>query len=595
MTLKRDKLPLTEIMQYERKGGWGRSIRGAEKAVAKLLSKDDTKNYAIELSLHLDLVACARMLQPANLASCLGDRLKPALETLQKAKVQLHTTTQVNLARKAAEKLCSDLRQRGAQDVNLAAMALYDIISPWPVGPTESASFDSVRPQLGAVVSGSQTVKTRVFTNFIIKSFVVPLLVDKNPKVDLIKCVMTTFVKRMQSLDVLKLNDNDAQVVADFEEITHAIVGLVGSPHDFLDHKEEVLALRDAIGTEGGGMLTAVANAAKSSTYFSDKLQKLVDAMDSLAEVRPLATKAVEDLSQDSNLAAALAAGSCLITKYDELVPSEALHALKELVQTKANQFYKDAVAANEDSRSMTDAEVQAGSQALHEVCLAFPMDEWANNLQAQFGALTRGVAAKSFGQAMLAATRQLAVSLDANSERPPAGDLDKLTEILNQAHEKVHFQDKEQQGAIHRCFLSALKFEHVRISAEWRPLYATMGELGVFWNDQNRGGDVGKRLTLATKGSELLVHTAAVALWTDSLPKAWVPKAAEMLLAGERFRQAYVDAGVMEYCSDDDKSKPKKMRVVGDHPWQQTIAKIEREFSVTYDKLVEKAARWVN
>jgi hypothetical protein len=91
---KRAKLPLADAMIGEPKGGWGRSVRGAERVRCSLAQNADTMADASALQHHLDLFALARTLQPTNVMSLDDGQLSIARPFLQKVGVVAPTCFQ---------------------------------------------------------------------------------------------------------------------------------------------------------------------------------------------------------------------------------------------------------------------------------------------------------------------------------------------------------------------------------------------------------------------------------------------------------------------------------------------------------------------
>ena len=56
-------LPLDQVMEFEKKGGWGRHIRGAEQAVKRLATNEATMSMSLALQEYIDDVLLARKLQ----------------------------------------------------------------------------------------------------------------------------------------------------------------------------------------------------------------------------------------------------------------------------------------------------------------------------------------------------------------------------------------------------------------------------------------------------------------------------------------------------------------------------------------------------
>ena len=81
--------PLESIMMYEKKGGWGRSVRGAEKAVAKFMANEATKADGMDLSQHLEYVQACRSLQPDPLKTLLPERLEAVIKLSRKPRSSL--------------------------------------------------------------------------------------------------------------------------------------------------------------------------------------------------------------------------------------------------------------------------------------------------------------------------------------------------------------------------------------------------------------------------------------------------------------------------------------------------------------------------
>lgn len=123
---KKSLVPIGEVMLAEKKGGWGRSIRGIEYTISKLNRTEGTSHLAMQLQAHLDLVTCARMLQPTQITSLIPSKLKEVLDKLTRAGIKLEPPTQLLLLKKVV----ADVVQ-GCAEPESRATKLYDLLRPW--------------------------------------------------------------------------------------------------------------------------------------------------------------------------------------------------------------------------------------------------------------------------------------------------------------------------------------------------------------------------------------------------------------------------------------------------------------------------------
>jgi len=100
---KKKMLPLAAVATEERKGGWGRSIRGAKATAKKLAKKAATQKWGMILTNYLELVDYAQMLQPAMLQSVDRNRLHVILKAMLKAQVVFPKSLHFLLVQKELE------------------------------------------------------------------------------------------------------------------------------------------------------------------------------------------------------------------------------------------------------------------------------------------------------------------------------------------------------------------------------------------------------------------------------------------------------------------------------------------------------------
>lgn len=113
-----DTLPLREVIAGEKKGGWGRSIRGANQVLSKYMKNGDTKDLGLQLSAHLELVHIARSMQAANIPAIDSEEnVGMMADRLKKAGVELPEAVQVALVYRKMSILRKSLSE-DASDTN---------------------------------------------------------------------------------------------------------------------------------------------------------------------------------------------------------------------------------------------------------------------------------------------------------------------------------------------------------------------------------------------------------------------------------------------------------------------------------------------
>ena len=137
-------LPLTKVILGEPKGGWGRSIRGAERCEASFRKQPDHINLANELSRYLEAVVLARALQPDKLSGVDDAKMRIALTNFKKMNFEIPPSLQgAFLARRV-----SQFRRR-IQDSEATQESVDELLKfmlPWRLDDTP-CPFDFGSPR----------------------------------------------------------------------------------------------------------------------------------------------------------------------------------------------------------------------------------------------------------------------------------------------------------------------------------------------------------------------------------------------------------------------------------------------------------------
>jgi hypothetical protein len=517
---KKHALPLDEIMLFERKGGWGRSIRGAEKAVGKLMANEATKADGMDLSQHLEYVHACRSLQPALLKTLSPERLEAVIKLLSRGGVNLATPVLLGLASKEGERVA--LLTRETPDTK-HWKSLIEVVGPWPQGQAKEV-FNPMAPRMSAI-PGTQTKAASTFSKTIVRQTVVALILDGASKADGLQCGMEVLQEYLEKVDLVEVSACEAALVSDMKDMCSGILGIIGSVQTFLSKKGDVEHLEKHTGSDGSSVLGAVANAFNHSEHYKERLKALSDSRDTLAEASPIMMDLIARLGQECSIPDALHESCEHFVKYHDLLPSFAVQPWKAKVKQEALAYAKrlEVMAASADTARSEEfrATCAKATNIFHELTVAFPMDEWAHSAQAEVAAVAQSIAALGFDRAMEQAIGSATQQLDSMSKPLVPETLEKLEKVLREAQPEVHFTAKPHQEKIKECLEMYLQHDHRRTGDKWQSTLDAMKTLCSFVI----GGDkkvLEARIGVCDAHAALLTSMESCQAFLQMIPEEW-------------------------------------------------------------------------
>lgn len=478
---KKSKLPLDAIMQYEKKGGWGRSIKGAHKAVEKLSRSQETQCDAMELSRHIDLALNARALQPSNLASVMPDKLKSILTSLMQAKVTIHGSVQMNLVKKAGDEICGKLQREA--DTAQHTRTFCKLMSPWRASGSKEEGFDPLNPCM-SLADVPEREKSIAFWKLAIRSFVVPHVLEGEQKHKMVLAFIGEVSQHLSSVDLLDVNGNDAEQISEFLELASGFNALFGSADAFLEHKDEVAAIKNHFSAHGSSPLVLVSNAMGATKFYKEQIDMLMQSSAILMEMQPKAKAVLAKLGgSGADLIDSIVEACSVLVNYSDLAPAGTLDELKIKTKTSVREALAAAtqrIGSNLGMAAMS-AEVTRCSNMAHELTLAFPMEDWAHDIQAEVGEFGRQHADEAFNNNMAEAMRAMGQHLVAGGTPPPDSEVDSMQSLLAEAKLGKHFLRPEMQDAMRDLLKGCVTDGLNRLGPQWHGTLRLMLDLMPF------------------------------------------------------------------------------------------------------------------
>ncbi|CAK0844862.1 unnamed protein product, partial [Prorocentrum cordatum] len=437
---KLSRLPLTRMMAEDIKGGWGRTVGGAEKAMKRLASKDEHKVVGAKLQDHIDLANECLQLLPASLPTLPREKVLRIAANLKAKGVAIAISTQISLTVKEAGHIIqmyiepTRLHVTGQQVGSLLRTLL-----PFTLEVKEV--FDPEHPRLAAIEVADES-KFDTWTKVVLTSFIVPRIYDGKEHSKHVQFFFQALGKHFKQVDKLDLNGPEAQMVSEVEDINTVFDCLSGGLDQAAANSSIVKEFIDASKTEGSGWWLSVASACMRTNFYKEQLEKIQRDM-------PFMEPVMEE-----------------ICKINEKLNTQAARSLDKAwsdMIVNVEMLFDYSVDSAQDAK-MTEAKevtTQAVQEIVHELSLAFPMGEWTHDMTARLGSLLKSAAEARFTKKFEAVLVGINGALD-SSNAPPEDSHHKLASVLVEARVTEHFFQTETQGILKDCIakVSSMRVE---------------------------------------------------------------------------------------------------------------------------------------
>lgn len=242
-------------MEAEPRGGFGRSIRGAEKAVTKLASDPATVNDSLVLQDHIEDFQLARKLQLSNLR-LLQDRYKVIIEKFKgKPGFTFGDRMDKRFATHAVSRIGQTMCATGIDAVD--AVTAFQISSCWSL-PHVQGGYDQANPHLS--LCSAMTIKDKIdlFRDKIVTGALVAAISESAH--NRVLPFLTEGMKQLSALDEVELDTEEVVAKNDFLDVAGAVVGITGDVDGFVEHFNDIVAMLSEAGKPSGStMMAAVA------------------------------------------------------------------------------------------------------------------------------------------------------------------------------------------------------------------------------------------------------------------------------------------------------------------------------------------------
>lgn len=215
--------------------------------------------------------------------------------------------------------------------------------------------------------------------------------------------------------------------------------------------------------------------------------------------------------------------GSDIVVKYAPLLPAETLEPTCALIKSATVKHFtelRSKCAASDAGDTL--AELEKFSRTMHDVALAFPTDDWANDMLSEVGAFMAKASEKDFNGEMVKVAAAMKSAFEAG-EMPAPESLQALRKIVAQARAKVHFQGEKEKQAIVGLMQAAVGGGFERISTEWLTALSMVQSLGLLM-ETYEGSSEGRFVDLCCAACRTIerVELAAPVVVAPVLPKQW-------------------------------------------------------------------------
>ena len=456
---KKSKLPVREIMFKERKGGWGRSIRGAESAVERLL-KEGFPKQSVQLDAHVKLCVHARKLQPANLKAATKldqlDEIMEAVRKLKKHQATFHGETMLLLLKQRMKREVEKLKIAGLDRSQVVdgVNTMMSVSSPWCIADAEQA-FDVLNPTL-SMLPIDTAARLEIFTEVVVEDMLVLMIKGAEQQSAAVLVVAECIRYTFGQIDMIRLDTQEAKMVSHMMDIAKALSGILGGFYHCLQFKEEIQHLRDAAdGSVQKSLCALVGHAIMQTPFYHEQISLFFDNEEALKVVLPLMARHEEEF-KTPELSSALKSAAKFVVTHEKTVPADVFVDFNRLVEATSHSHWKDLketfARVEEEAVAFQIAAAHCSaklfSEAVQELQIAYPLAPWTHDMNAQVGEVLRSVGDKQFAGQFCGGLVSLNVAL---KESRPASEEEAFTvaQSLLNAIAGHHFKDDYAQAAI--------------------------------------------------------------------------------------------------------------------------------------------------
>ena len=214
---KMNELPLKDIMAGEPRGGWGRSILGADRLL-RSLDQQGLTSLATTLRSHMDLVRQTRALQPKMILSRTDNEVGTNIEKLIAAGVEIpdevHCAMLNRRAKALRASLLDDFKKETLQE-------FLQVICPWNFSSEAMPANPVLRPALWRAPEPSEQQRVRFFETELVAKVLVPWVLDgeKSKIAAMYECVGPL----VQNVDLMGIGSTEARMLNDMRTLRHVL------------------------------------------------------------------------------------------------------------------------------------------------------------------------------------------------------------------------------------------------------------------------------------------------------------------------------------------------------------------------------------
>lgn len=531
---KKSKVPLEEVMKSEKKGGWGRHIKGVERTVDALAKQDENYDMILDLQEYVEDIHLARKLQADHITLLTDEKFHAILKRLKNAKCKFGNTMQKRFLERNL--VCFIKKLIAEPDGMLTEEMLapkFDLMSMWPSSVGVAPAFDIFDTKLIAIAS--EPVRHGTFVKYVIKQLVVPMVLKSDIHGKNLVMLLTSLKARVCLVDDLHLDLADASSRSDFIDVANALVGVLGDLTTQCKYIDQITMMADANAKGGPEMLDIVARALRAGPA-KHQLELISNNASVLITVSPAIDRHTAALDEASSavLQVNVAAAAKFLTEYRDHVPQESwLDELRSKVEATATKCFGSSLA---DVRSKVAASKGDANQDakfainqlqlfVNELSLAFPMDafhlEWAELLADAI----RAYDAKSFEGRFLSSLGEFSANFEDNVEPTPASPekAAAFKACLALCRQDRHFTGDAYKERLGKLITECVGCLAGRLDARWAETADVINELAKFLDHSLKHAT---KLQVQVCGFDDLLEKLRIAIEMGDGPtrEAWQP-----------------------------------------------------------------------
>lgn len=485
------------VFECEKKGGFGRHIKGIERAMEKFSKTESTYDMMLELQDYLEDISLARKLQASNVFLLTDEKFTFIIDKFRQKykfnRIMCKRIMERNMVA-AAKKIVAE--HPGALTAE-TVLSKAQVFSLWPVTANETQPFDVMNNKLVSLGGVSSTLP--LFLGHVGRSLLVPMILGNEPHAENLMTFIDTFRTYAASVGDIHLDGDEVSVREDLFEVFDALKGVYGDLTTQCKNVDHVLTM-GAVGTNGASdLMTMISRAVRGSDYKA-KLELICDNASVMKSVVPSLDIHVARLNETGldALQPSIVAAAKFLIDFCQLVPDASwFDALRTQLTTVSESYVAQTLQIIRQKAQLEDAEsVSSVKQAIQlvqgvvgEMSLAFPMDNFHHEWSTLLADAIRANDAKSFEKRFFASLSEFSATFEDNEAPTPACN-DKAQHfrtILHQASKAVHFQTSSCSNR-----LKTLVTDHIcqmgsRLTSKWEVTSDVIDELAKFINHKDK------------------------------------------------------------------------------------------------------------